>query len=162
MLSRKLGFKTPLAERFWQKVDKRGPDDCWMWLGAKVGGYGTIWNGKKVIGAHRASLILDGRDPGLLDALHSCHNPSCVNPSHLRPGTEKENAQDAIKARRFVHRHPGFGEKNVNAVLTEMDVRMIRDQYTKGTTLGELGRQYNVSRGAIAKCVHHKTWKNVA
>lgn len=32
-------------------------------------------------------------------ALHSCHNPACINPAHLRWGTAKENADDRSAAR---------------------------------------------------------------
>lgn len=162
MLSRKLGFKTPMGERFWQRVDKRGPDDCWVWTGAKLGKYGSIFNGKRNIGAHRASLILDGRDPGPLDALHSCHNTLCVNPAHLRPGTAKENARDTIEAGRFVWHHPGFGEKNVNSILSEQEVRQIRSLNNNGMSQTELGEKFGVDRKTIFKVVHRQTWKHVA
>lgn len=29
--------------------------------------------------------------------LHSCDNPTCINPNHLRIGTAKDNAQDREK-----------------------------------------------------------------
>lgn len=28
--------KRPIEERFWEKVDKRGADECWVWLGATI------------------------------------------------------------------------------------------------------------------------------
>src|SRR5215203_4992149 len=33
----------PIKERFWSKVDRRGPHDCWPWLGALLRhGYGQV------------------------------------------------------------------------------------------------------------------------
>jgi len=46
--------------------------------------------------AHRLVLHLTGAMAydDLRHALHSCHKPWCVNPQHLRPGTNAENAHD--------------------------------------------------------------------
>lgn len=55
---------------------------------------------QRQVGAHRVSLALDGRDPGPLDAIHSCDNPPCVNPAHLRPATTRENVADMIAKER--------------------------------------------------------------
>lgn len=83
-------------QRFWAKVDVRGPDDCWPWLGCRDrDGYPKI----KVDGTYRrathVALMIDGRPRiGNLQALHSCDNPPCCNAKHLRWGTTVENMAD--------------------------------------------------------------------
>lgn len=80
------------ARRFWAKVDTAGPDDCWVWRGTLRKGYGGFWNGGKVVGAHRLSVILSGRDiPEGMVVDHICRRPACVNPAHLRVVTVREN-----------------------------------------------------------------------
>lgn len=90
------------AERFWPRVDKNGPNGCWIWTGAKnTRGYGQVWIGGKerLILAHRLSLILSGREVpppgrdiknGVID--HICKVHACVNPEHLRVVTQRFNS----------------------------------------------------------------------
>ena len=94
----------PIADRFWERVDKTG--DCWLWTGSlNATGYGTIGKGGRGNGiylAHRVSFELHhGPIPDGLFVIHSCDNPPCVNPAHLRAGTSRDNMQDAISRGRW-------------------------------------------------------------
>ena len=95
----------PLEARFWEKVDVRGPSECWPWLGAKNSrGYGTIRiNGRTGRATHAACMLAYDRPvPSGFEVCHRCDNPSCVNPTHLWIGTKSDNMQDSIaKGRRY-------------------------------------------------------------
>ncbi|MGI9460561.1 MAG: HNH endonuclease, partial [Pirellulales bacterium] len=73
-------------ERFWEKVDRRGTNECWEWQAGKdKDGYGRFWFVNETVKAHRFSYELHKGDiPEGLYVLHSCHNTSCVSPNHLR------------------------------------------------------------------------------
>ena len=93
--------------RFWSLANESGQDQCWNWSGTTVtGGYGIMWFQKKTTLATHISLLLDGRprpmSPSDL-ALHSdgC-TPSCVNPHHLRWGSQLENMADRERLGRRV------------------------------------------------------------
>lgn len=90
--------KRSLAERFWQKVDRCKPLDCWEWQAYRYpSGYGhfQIRKGKWEY-AHRLAYRLAVGPLGKLHVLHSCDNPPCCNPKHLRLGTHQENMQDRV------------------------------------------------------------------
>jgi hypothetical protein len=96
-----------LEERFWSKVDRRGPDECWPWLGGlfQGTGYGAFWVKTINFGAHRIAYeLLVGPIPEGAQLDHLCHNRDstclggpdcphrrCVNPAHLEPTTSAIN-----------------------------------------------------------------------
>ena len=79
-------------ERFWSKVNK--DKDCWEWTAAlNENGYGRFYLDGKEYRAHRWIFIqLNKWEPEVV--MHTCDNPSCVNPDHLRGGTIEENNKD--------------------------------------------------------------------
>ncbi len=94
-----------ILDRFWSKIDIKGPDECWEWKGGKSSaGYGVFEINKKYIGAHRFSYIINNGDiPDHTLVCHSCDNPPCCNPNHLFNGTYKDNAVDRNnKCRQFI------------------------------------------------------------
>lgn len=71
-------------------IDENG---CWLFAkSVQSNGYGKIWDGSRVVYAHRFSYELHvGKIPKGLDLDHLCRNRSCVNPSHLEPVSRSEN-----------------------------------------------------------------------
>lgn len=87
--------KRTLEERFWAKVDKTGPNECWIWTASlNDKGYGNIGLGGSgnVAYAHRVAYeLVVGPIPHGLVLDHVCRTPACVNPAHLEPVTQEEN-----------------------------------------------------------------------
>lgn len=84
-----------INERFWSKVrTPSGPCECWEWIGHKdKNGYGLFdVTHYKRVKSHRYSYeMLTGLIPNGLVIDHLCKNPSCINPTHLEPVTQREN-----------------------------------------------------------------------
>ena len=88
-------------ERFWAKVIKT--ETCWNWTGAKVNGYGVVKRDTVQGQAHRYSYeMAKGPIPDGLFIDHICRNPSCVNPDHLRPVTQKQNRENLSQEGRTI------------------------------------------------------------
>ena len=99
-----------LPPRFWAKVNPSGrvpahrPElgCCWEWIGAtNRAGYGQFEVGTfaahKVRGAHRVAYeALNGVIPEGLQCDHLCRNRACVNPAHIEPVTNRENARRGL------------------------------------------------------------------
>ncbi len=153
---------------FWGRVEKRDENECWLWKLAvyKKDGYGaTTWEGKP-FKAHRLAFILSG---GLLTkdkplVLHSCDNPPCCNPAHLRAGNSAENNLDArIRGRARLTcgvKTPQKGENGSNVKLTMEKVLNIREKRLKGDSYAKLARLFKVSKSNIAFIVRGKTWQS--
>ena len=160
------------VSRFWSKVEVGGQEECWLWRGKiSVRGYGVFKASGKNRLAHRVALQLDGRPAIGLLALHSCDNPRCVNPAHLRPGTNSDNMQDCIARGR---RNDPIGDRNGSvrkperlprgemcgwSKVTEDDVRTIR---ASTATEIELAAQFGISRGTVGYIRRRASWRHVA
>ena len=158
-----------LEQRFWSKVKKAGPDECWQWQGAcRRGGYGYIRAGSQAGGglaAHRVSWVLAyGEIPEGMLVCHTCDKPACVNPAHLFLGTYSDNIQDAYDRgrRQASHRSRNVGEKHPGAKLTEEWVREILARHASGKyTHAELAAVYGVARQTITNIMNRRRWKHI-
>ena len=109
-------------KRFWSKVDKRGPDDCWEWTASCVGRtrYGKMKVNGSDFRATRISYFIVNGGLGEFCVCHKCDNPSCINPAHLWLGTCGENSLDMTGKDR-----QNKGEERPPSKLTESQVREI-------------------------------------
>lgn len=157
-------------ERFWSRVDKRDPCECWPWTGCDMRGYGVFHVGKKMYLATRVMWMLTNGEIGDgLFACHHCDNPPCVNPAHLFLGTHQDNMADRNRKGR-AHRGPRANIENIargeavyGAKLTPELVREIRAVYAAGgVTQRQLARRYGMAQCPIRHVIIRKTWKHVA
>lgn len=149
-------YQRTVEQRFWDFVDKTGT--CWLWLGSKVCGYGQFnLNGKTVRSHHYSFFLSKGMWP-TLDVLHSCDTPSCVNPDHLREGTDKDNAADRDSRSR---RQAPKGELNGMAKLTEAMVMQARLRYSAGELIADLADAYGVKIGPMRKAIKGRSWRHL-
>lgn len=128
-------------------------ETCWIWTGAKNGdGYGSFGLNGKTYLAHRLALSESlGRPlrPGM-DVAHApkgiCHNPSCVNPEHLREATDKENAADKRV------------DGTMYSKLSEADVLKIRDDPRPQT---EIAADFGIAQTTVSAIKTRKTWVHI-
>jgi hypothetical protein len=84
-----------LFERMEERIVRVPESGCWLWIGnLNNNGYGKIEEKY----AHRVSYEIEhGPIPDGKFVLHSCDVTCCVNPNHLRLGSQKDNMQDAVE-----------------------------------------------------------------
>jgi hypothetical protein len=135
--------------RFRAQVDRTGA--CWIWRGRTVAGYGAIQVGGKPVFAHRlAYAIRYGRVPPRVIVRHVCDNPLCVNPTHLRVGSQRENISEARARGRVISELP-FGEGHPSSKFSDAEVKHLRDLYASGKfTQQELALRYGVRQSTIS------------
>lgn len=96
--SKRQMYKTPQAS--FAARTTRDDNGCLLWTGAtRPNGYGVIWDGERVTRAHRwAWEQKHGPIPDGMDLDHICGNRACVDHTHLRPTTRKQNMENLRRA----------------------------------------------------------------
>lgn len=148
--------RIPMEARFWRRVQIG--TGCWEWTGVKDrDGYGKLsLPGEKAgnVRAHRFSYELHkGPIPTGLLVIHSCDNPGCVNPEHLRVGTNSDNLGDMAAKDRSTR-----GRRHPRVKLTEDRVRHIRALIAAGNTTYSVSKMVGVSPGAVMAIHLKRTW----
>ncbi len=148
-----------IAQRFWPKVDKRCPDECWPWTASvSPAGYGMMSGERSVrrmpIYAHRVAWELhNGRIDNGLNVCHRCDNPPCCNPAHLFLGTKADNSRD-----RNAKGRQARGPKLWSAKLTETQIIEIR---ASSESQRILGQRYGVSGQHISGIRTKRFWRHI-
>lgn len=116
-------FRESDIQRFWSKVQKGEPDQCWPWTaGCFSEGYGSFCLNGEELRAHVIAYALTiGIWPSGLVIRHTCDNPSCVNPTHLIEGTTADNVHDMMERGRIAR-----GEQSGQCKLSDKEINEIR------------------------------------
>lgn len=151
-----------IQDRLWEKtLHQLGPDVCWPWLGPRMRqGYGSIWIRHGVTAlTHRVAWELTyGPIPDGLCVMHTCDNPPCCNPAHLRLGTVADNNADKqAKGRAKSAR----GELNGHARITEGDVLEMRARRRAGEPNKSIAQSFGVPYYVVWGAVTGRTWKHL-
>lgn len=155
-----VGKHGTIEQRFWKKVEKRAPNECWpakanwkRYGNMRVPGVG------KCVGLHRVAhmLFIGPIPPGAL-VMHACDNPKCCNPAHLGIGTHLDNQRDMIAKGRKITKG-SRGEDSYKAKLSEEDVRYIKSHPEISNT--DLGEKFGVVPNTIRAIRIGRSWGHV-
>ena len=132
---------TSLEQRFRNRIAGIQPTitGCILWPGGRNrDGYGYIRDyDLKLHLTHRLAYRLSsGPIPDRMVVMHTCDRPACVNPEHLKLGTQAENVRDMDSKGR---RNPAFGDSNGSRTCPEAR--------PKGATHWSKVRPTEVTRG---------------
>ena len=98
-------MRVNIIERILRRTERMADDECWVSdYATNHNGYAHIDGGKRL---HRIAWEAHNAEPipsGMV-IMHTCDNPACFNPEHLRLATQSENIQDCHDKGRF---HQGF------------------------------------------------------
>lgn len=129
---------------FWNRVDRRGPDDCWPWTGCtKLGGYGFVMHKRRAVLTHRLALAgsFDALPAREIMACHRCDNPICCNPAHLFWGDAQANNDDCRNK----------GKKR--GAPQKIDIRAAIEMREAGASYGAIAERFAVNQASIGKAL---------
>lgn len=160
----------PAANTLKSVLQKMVPDPmtgCWLWTGhVNKKGYGSVSYKGRQWQAHRLIYtLLKGPIPEGMVLMHSCDTPACINPSHLQPGTDKENAWDRERKHR---RKVPKGEKNWSAGVTDKQADEVRELRKAGYQLESIVKTTGVHYSTVRRILycqgrfagHNRTYLN--
>jgi hypothetical protein len=83
---------------------------------------------------------------------HSCDNPACVNPHHLRVGTQHDNVHDSMSK----GRKPPIERK-----LSWYDAVAIREAWERGRgkiKQVDMAQMWGISEQHVNNIIHYRKW----
>jgi len=144
------------AKRFWERVEVKGKNDCWEWMGKKKPSGSAVVklaDGHEC-SAHRVAAYLNGIVSSLIQsnapeketAVHTCGNSLCCNPRHIKNSTRVQKGE-------------GKRGSSKRRNLTDEEADQVRRLYKQGyQNKTELGNMFKVCRQSILKIINNEAY----
>lgn len=143
-------------------IARHQSDECLLWpFKNLVMGYGRLHYEGKPVFAHRLAYKLVNGDWPKPKGLHSCNVSLCINPRHIRAGTQQENVEQRVKEGRNGSRRDIRGRANPNARWTDNQILAIRRLSHLGVSMGQLAFGFNTAMPVISNIIHGKRWAHL-
>lgn len=145
-------------KRFWGKT--KHADGCKEWTAYRDrNGYGRFrFNGENRLAHRIAYKLYYGIDPKELFVCHTCDNPSCIEPTHLFLGTQKDNMDDM----RHKGREPSrVGQNNGCSRLKDGEVAYIKKMLELGFLQKDIAEDFDVTQQLISRIKNNKAWSHI-
>ena len=144
-------------------IEVKDKSECWPWRGATTGiGYGvvTVDNKSMRVARHTYRLFV-GSIPKNMVVMHTCDNPPCCNPAHLKLGTHRDNTADmTAKGRAGGRFGVGFDVRR-GGKMNALWVQQIRLLADCSFTQEELAIGYGVTQSTISGILNRKVWADI-
>ncbi|MFC5992893.1 HNH endonuclease [Pseudonocardia hispaniensis] len=142
-----------LLVRVFVHTERQG--ECLVYTRARsTAGYGQIWAGERLEYTHRiVAEAVHGPPPTPEhEVLHSCDNPPCLDPAHIRWGLHIDNVREM---------HVRGRARPSGTKLTVEDVRVIKRRLANGEMQRNIAKDYGVTDGTINHIARGSSWKRV-
>lgn len=151
-------LKKTHRERFEALYCPEALSGCWLWQGrVNIKGYGRHQINKRREFAHRVAYeMYTGPIPPGMVVMHTCDVPACVNPNHLRIGTNEENMRDMARKGRAAR-----GERGAHARLTSDDVLEIRRLRKLRVSQTAVAARFGITYQHVQSIEHRRQWKHL-
>lgn len=132
-------------------------NECLLWpYHRNWSGYGVIeFRGQRNYRVHRiiCERVYGLPSPDLPVVAHSCGNPACLTPAHLRWTTQADNLHDMMR-----HGTLARGNRLPQTKLTADDVIAIRALSAEGLGAKRIAQRYGVRWENIRAIIRRQTW----
>lgn len=130
-------------------------EECWEWQEhLSKAGYGQLSYKGKVYYAHRVSFFwfnpLDYQKG--VCVLHSCDNPKCINPHHLRLGSKQDNVDDMNSRGRNAHSNKTHCKEGHPLSGSNLIINTKRKHRKCRICMNRFNREYRARKRERHKC----------
>lgn len=150
-----------MADRFWRQVGEPDVNGCRHWLGARhhATNYGVFKVGVGYqVQAHAWDWKLSFHGPLPAEYMVFCHRCDvhyrpgsheyrpCCEPSHIFPGTPRDNIADAMQKGRMAR-----GDRCATSKILEAELPVIRELLVGGVRQVDIAAMYKVGQACISR-----------